>query len=146
MGDKYDAISGACDSLLREMAPYLTSDTVDAVVGAANAIVRSQRPRDWAFSDAPRSILGITADGEKVLYGDDGKLGYYHTETYEKLHQRVSHMVEEACAEQDAWALSTEAMRAKGAERIGRDLRVQHLEMLLASLESLTREEVAEEG
>ena len=94
MPDEYKKLRDTYDHFVRGIVPKLTAPDVDAAVGAINTLVRLQRPEEWAFSNKPRVILGVTIDGEKAVYGEVGRFGFYHADTFNGLHERISRMVE----------------------------------------------------
>ncbi|HIH12008.1 TPA: hypothetical protein HA241_07505 [Candidatus Woesearchaeota archaeon] len=95
MTDKYENLREAYDGLIKNIVPELTAQTVDEAVQAVNTLVRLQRPVNWAVSNEPRVILGVTSDGEKAVYGEVGRLGFYIAVPFNDLRERISTLVEE---------------------------------------------------
>ncbi|GEM_PF-3696788 len=132
MGDQYDTLREIYDNFVKAIVPTLTIETVDDGVDAVNMLVRLQRPVDWAFTDEPRAVLGITSDKEKVAYGEGSRFGFYHALPFGELHQRVEEMVGKARTEyeENKGSLDTFCRRVTSE-------RLQHVESLLEDLVAL---------
>ena len=109
MSGKYESLRDTFDGLVKLTVPNLTAETVDVAVNAVNTLVRLQTPVDEAFSDKPRVLLGLTSDGEKVVYGEVGRFGSYHAVLFDELYDRVVGMRDKA---QIASALEEVKVRA----------------------------------
>lgn len=96
MSDEYNVLKERFDAFVRCVVPGLTAEKADRAVQAINGLVSLHRPYDWAFLDEPRVLLGMTSRGEMVVYGEGGRLGFYHVVPYDELHERVSSMVDRA--------------------------------------------------
>lgn len=99
--DEYDILRESYSNILRQLVPKLTADRLPAAVEAVNDLVRLARPANWAMSDEPSIILGITSDRKMVAYSEGGTLGFYHGQAYESLHTRITGMLEKARREYD---------------------------------------------
>ncbi len=135
MPDKYDALRERYDGLVKDVVPKLTAETVDEAVRAVNILVRLQRPRDWAFSEEPRAVLGMTSDGERAVYGEVTRFGFYHAVPVDELHQSVSGMVDKARTDYEKQKDNPDAFfRRVSYERL------QHVEGLLKDVVALRSE------
>ena len=137
MLDQYDVLRETYDSLVKTVVPTLTAETVDVAVDAVNTLVRLQRPVNWAFSEEPRVVLGMTSDKERVAYGEVTRLGFYHALPFDKLHQTVEKMVSEARTDYE------DEKENKDSDTFLRRVtyeRLQHVESLLENLVALRSE------
>ena len=135
MADQYDALRDTYDSLVKDVVPKLTAETVDEAVGAVNTLVRLQRPTNCAFSNEPRVVLGITSDGEKIAYGEVSRFGFYHAVPAAELQDRVSGMLDKAKTEYEGQKDNTDAFFRRACYE-----RLQHVESLLENLVALRSE------
>jgi len=136
MKDQYEVLRERCDGLLNKAILKLTAETVDAAVERVNADVREQRPANWAISNEPEVvlvILGITSDGQKVVYRTTGRLGTYHVVSYDDLRLRVGRMVSEA---QTEYNKITQSHSGNFLCRIAYD-ELKHVKSLLEDLVAL---------
>ncbi len=133
MPDRYDTLQESCDTILREILPQLTVETVDRAVEAMNNIVCSIRPANWAFCDEPAEILGITSDQERVAYRKSGRLGLYRALPFDRLHQRISGMVAEARKDYELESIRYDFSRRATSDQL------KHTEGLLDRLVALKK-------
>lgn len=137
---EYDALQETCDFLAMDLVPKLTGENVERAVGALNTLVGLQRPREWAHQGRIREILGITSDGEKIVYVQTGTLGLYEVSDYDTTHEMVSHMVEKARE-----SYENHRGTARLSSRVNHDIYVtrgrnlRHTEGLLERLENLRK-------
>lgn len=89
MSNQYHILRDKYDDLVKNLVPKLTIESVDEAIKAVNLLVRLQRPADWRYINEPRIILGMTADQERVVYGEAGMFAFYHALPYKELYQKV---------------------------------------------------------
>jgi hypothetical protein len=131
MQDEYEALRDRYDAVVKDIVPKLSREHVQTAVDAVNSLIRLHKPMNWAMSDEPRAVLGISSDKETVVYGEVGRIGMYHAVPFDKLQGRVSGMLDKAKTEYEANKDGDSFHRRATSER------VQHVEGLLEDLVAL---------
>ena len=99
----YADLEQAYDAFVEEMVPNLRDNTVNLAVEGVNSLVSLVRPTNWArilaSPDAsadvvpPAKILGVTRDGEKVVYADgSGKLPFYRARPFDEVRTALTRL------------------------------------------------------
>jgi hypothetical protein len=129
---EYEAVNKLYDDVLRHLSPKLHVDTVNTAIDAVNILVRLQMPPELRADNSPRAVLGMTADGERVVYGDNSSVSFYHAKPFDDVQGIISSMVDRAKVDYDRSAGSF--LRQAGASK------VEALEQMLQSLVDIKQE------